>query len=232
VLFVDEVLAVGDAQFQKKCFERVRSIGKTGRTIIFVSHNMAAMRQVCQRGMILDRGTVIAEGPIDEVADRYLASVDARSGAGIQCETPSCILHDVQLRSLTSPVIKTYDRVEVRVRFTAKVRINDPGMYICFQSLDNHRIAGVISNDLATFDAVQAGETAELGFVIDNFPLLAGSYNLEIQFRDDAEHKYEFVPTMLRFDVAETPVYGGHTLDHWFGVVALNATPLCTRFHG
>src|SRR5207253_774836 len=59
VLLVDEVLAVGDAQFQKKCFEKVRQIGDSGRTIIFVSHNMAAVRQVCSRGIVLDGGRVV-----------------------------------------------------------------------------------------------------------------------------------------------------------------------------
>ena len=60
ILLVDEVLAVGDAQFQKKCFEKVRSVGRSGRTILFVSHNMAALRQVCQRGIVLQGGTVVA----------------------------------------------------------------------------------------------------------------------------------------------------------------------------
>lgn len=229
ILLVDEVLAIGDAQFQKKCFERVRNIGSSGRTILFVSHNMAAMRQICNRGIVLDRGNLIADGDIDEVTDQYLSSVDSATMRGGQYETPSCVLHEVGIRSLTGPVIKTFDRVEVRVGFTAKVKLRDPGLYICFQGLDNHRIAGVISNDLKTFPPVEAGESIELGFVIDDFPLLAGTYNLEVQFRDSEEHKYEFVPTLFRFDVVETPVYGGHKIDHWFGTVGLKATPLQER---
>ena len=225
ILLVDEVLAVGDAQFQKKCFERVRNIGTSGRTIIFVSHNMAALRQVCSRGIILDHGRVIAEGNIDEVADRYLASVDAPMASGLNYETPSCILRDVSIRSLTGPVIKTSDRIEVRVRFTAKTPLRAPGLYLCFQGLDNARIAGVISNDLKSFPPVAAGQTLEMGFVIDDLPLLPGTYNLEVQFRDASEYKFEFVPTLFRFDVVETPVYGGAKIDHWLGTVALKASP-------
>jgi len=225
ILLVDEVLAVGDAQFQKKCFERVRNIGNTGRTIIFVSHNMAALRQVCSRGIILDHGRVQGEGNIDEVADRYLASVDAPMASGLDYETPSCILRDVSIRSLTGPVIKTCDRVEVRVRFTTKTALRDPGLYVCFQGLDNSRIAGVISNDLKSFPSVAAGETLDMGFVIEDLPLLPGTYNLEVQFRDASEYKFEFVPTLFRFDVVETPVYGGAKVDHWLGSVALKASP-------
>ncbi len=225
ILLVDEVLAVGDAQFQKKCFERVRNIGTSGRTIVFVSHNMAALRQVCSRGIILDHGRVIGEGNIDEVADRYLASVDAPMASGLDYETPSCILRNLSIQSLNGPVIKTSDRVEVRVRFTTKTALRDPGLYLCFQGLDNSRIAGVISNDLKTFPPVAAGQTLEMGFVIDDLPLLPGTYNLEVQFRDGSEYKFEFVPTLFRFDVVETPVYGGSKIDHWLGTVALKARP-------
>src|SRR2546423_1199605 len=59
ILLVDEVLAVGDAQFQKKCFEKFRHISSGGRTIVFVSHNMAALRTVCKRGLVLRHGAVV-----------------------------------------------------------------------------------------------------------------------------------------------------------------------------
>jgi lipopolysaccharide transport system ATP-binding protein len=225
ILLVDEVLAVGDAQFQKKCFEKVRSVGRSGRTILFVSHNMAALRQVCRRGIVLENGHVIADGEINAVADQYLASVDLASASGVQSETASCILRDMQIRSLSGPVIKTFDAVEVRARFTAKVPMNGPGIYICFMTLDSDRLAGVVSTDLTTFPRLAAGQTVEMGFTIQDFPLLAGAYNLELQFRDDAERKYEFVPVMFRFEVVETPVYGMRKTDTWFGQVGLRATP-------
>ena len=92
ILLVDEVLAVGDAQFQKKCFEKMRAVGQSGRTILFVSHNMAALRQVCQRGIVLESGSVVADGEINDVADQYLASVQMARATELQAETPTCIL--------------------------------------------------------------------------------------------------------------------------------------------
>src|SRR5574339_661062 len=75
ILVVDEVLAVGDAAFQKKCLGRMRDISSQGRTVLFVSHNMAAIRSLCDRGILLANGEKRFEGPAGECVDRYLAEV-------------------------------------------------------------------------------------------------------------------------------------------------------------
>jgi lipopolysaccharide transport system ATP-binding protein len=72
ILFVDEVLAVGDAEFQKRSLGRIEEMGATGRTVIFVSHSMPAMLRLCPRAILLDHGRVIAEGPTHEVVRAYL----------------------------------------------------------------------------------------------------------------------------------------------------------------
>jgi len=225
ILLVDEVLAVGDVQFQKKCFEKVRSVGRSGRTILFVSHNMAALRQACQRGIVLQGGTVVADGEINETADLYLASVGKPDAAALMSETPSYFVKDVSISCGGTPVIKTMEQVEVRVEVTAKTDIVEPGLYVCFQTLENVRIAGVDFRDFASVPRLAAGKTMALGFTFNDFPLLPGSYQMEVYVKDWARAKAELVPQSFRFDVAETPVYGGRKLDYWFGLVVLNATP-------
>lgn len=74
ILIVDEVLAVGDIRFQKKCLGKMEDVAKRGRTVIFVSHNMPAVRSLCTRGILLDQGKIIRDGPINEVVHDYLAS--------------------------------------------------------------------------------------------------------------------------------------------------------------
>ena len=72
ILIVDEVLAVGDAQFQKKCLGKMGEVAaQQGRTVLFVSHNMTAMRSLCARALLLDRGSISTSGPIGEVAATY-----------------------------------------------------------------------------------------------------------------------------------------------------------------
>jgi lipopolysaccharide transport system ATP-binding protein len=72
VLLVDEVLAVGDAAFQKKCLGKMDDVAKHGRTVLFVSHNMPAVQSLCSRTIWLDEGRVVATGPSDDVVTRYL----------------------------------------------------------------------------------------------------------------------------------------------------------------
>jgi len=75
ILLVDEVLAVGDASFQKKCLGKMGDVAKEGRTVLFVSHNMTALRSLCQRAVCLDEGIIVDDGPADKVVSRYLQTV-------------------------------------------------------------------------------------------------------------------------------------------------------------
>nr|WP_051445294.1 polysaccharide ABC transporter ATP-binding protein [Desulfocurvus vexinensis] len=72
ILLVDEVLAVGDADFQRKCLDRMDGVARSGRTILFVSHNMAAVRRLCERVVVLRAGRVAFDGPVDEGVGAYL----------------------------------------------------------------------------------------------------------------------------------------------------------------
>lgn len=74
ILVVDEVLAVGDAEFQKKCMGRMGDAARGGRTVLFVSHNMTAVEALCQRAVWLEGGRVMADGPTPEVVERYLST--------------------------------------------------------------------------------------------------------------------------------------------------------------
>ena len=99
ILLVDEVLAVGDAAFQKKCLGKMSDVARHGRTVLFVSHNTAAMLNLCRRGILLEKGKMIADGAIELVIQQYLKS----------------------LRAVTSRDLKSYtDRQgKGRVRFTS-----------------------------------------------------------------------------------------------------------------
>jgi lipopolysaccharide transport system ATP-binding protein len=74
ILMVDEVLAVGDARFQKRCLSKMQDVGQQGRTVLFVSHNMPAITRLCERAILLDEGRVLADGPSHQVVSAYLNS--------------------------------------------------------------------------------------------------------------------------------------------------------------
>jgi lipopolysaccharide transport system ATP-binding protein len=79
ILLVDEVLAVGDAQFQKKCMGKMGDLAAAGRTVLFVSHNLSAVTGLCQRALWIDRGKLLADGPVDEIAGQYVATLSSGS---------------------------------------------------------------------------------------------------------------------------------------------------------
>lgn len=83
ILVVDEVLAVGDLEFQKKCLGKMEDVAKEGRTVIFVSHNMAAVRSLCGSGILLRDGAIEYKGDISQVIDEYLSGSTATNAAAI-----------------------------------------------------------------------------------------------------------------------------------------------------
>ena len=85
VLLVDEVLSVGDAEFQARCLGRMEDIGATGRTVLFVSHNMEAVSRLCDRAILLDEGRIVRDGKSEEVVAEYLQTT---AGAGSHREWP------------------------------------------------------------------------------------------------------------------------------------------------
>lgn len=98
ILVVDEVLAVGDAQFQKKCLGKMGDVAKAGRTVLFVSHNMGAIRQLCSKSVWLDRGRVEDYGLTTSVISAYLRSSDNSSIHGSEVIFPENSQKEAQLR--------------------------------------------------------------------------------------------------------------------------------------
>ena len=85
ILIVDEVLAVGDMAFQRKCLARMREVGRSGCTVLFVSHNMPAIESLCTRAVLLDGGTVVLDGGVRElVAEYHRRVMDAHAGQGVE----------------------------------------------------------------------------------------------------------------------------------------------------
>jgi lipopolysaccharide transport system ATP-binding protein len=91
ILIIDEVLAVGDAEFQKKCMGKMEDVSKNGRTILFVSHNMASMKTLCERGILMAKGKVAGDGPMVKTIETYLSSANKVSQSGLIPDNSSSI---------------------------------------------------------------------------------------------------------------------------------------------
>ena len=118
ILLVDEVLAVGDAEFQKKCMQRIEQVGKHGQTVLFVSHNIQAVLRLCSRALLIDQGRLMQAGPVHEVAAAYLSIGGANQGERIYPEGPYAPgdsvarLRSVRVRSRSGETLATVDLVQ------------------------------------------------------------------------------------------------------------------------
>jgi lipopolysaccharide transport system ATP-binding protein len=125
ILIVDEVLAVGDAAFQRKCLGKMESVAGEGRTVLFVSHQMDAVQRLCNKGLLLHKGRLLHEAPMDHVIDRYTTARDTSSGTFILTppetgEHPGWITEISVLdeADAPSPEVPVLDPFKVQVRFT------------------------------------------------------------------------------------------------------------------
>lgn len=101
VLVVDEVLAVGDAEFQKKCLGKMKDVSEHGRTVLFVSHNMAAVKSICRRAIQVEKGKIVCEGNSEEVVDHYLRGDNNLSTTRSWLEPEMPGTKDIQIRRLS-----------------------------------------------------------------------------------------------------------------------------------
>jgi lipopolysaccharide transport system ATP-binding protein len=154
ILLVDEVLAVGDAEFQQRSLGRMETLSGTGRTVLFVSHNMQAINQLCDRAILLDGGRIVEDGNTSKVVTRYLHSA-LRSGSQISWPDDASAPGDNLARLLSVRVVdedgQTIDTVDVRrpvgieIGFRvlregppvfAKIKVSDNQGAIAFNAMD------------------------------------------------------------------------------------------------
>jgi ABC-2 type transport system ATP-binding protein/lipopolysaccharide transport system ATP-binding protein len=159
ILVVDEVLAVGDVEFQAKCLGRMSHVGREGRTVVFVSHNLDAIAQLCGRCMWLEKGEIAAIGPTPEVIDQYLATQKlwADSAEYAQDALGRVTLDTVLVRDTAGRPTTTLQRdceLMVEVQFTVHTRV--PGLDLAAQ-ITNLRGVEVLNE--AWSDTVQQRPT-------------------------------------------------------------------------
>jgi lipopolysaccharide transport system ATP-binding protein len=124
ILIVDEVLAVGDASFQRKCLGKMQDVASGGRTVLFVSHNMAAVTRLCSRGILLRDGKIVTDGRIDSVVGAYLRGTDD-SPVSIDYESTGRMPGNEHARLLAARVVsRNMDAAIVDIRESVRLEID------------------------------------------------------------------------------------------------------------
>lgn len=171
ILVVDEVLAVGDAEFQKKAIGKMQDVSKgEGRTVLFVSHNMASVRQLCNTGLLLDKGSVAMMGSMGEVIDRYVSdsvgldTVNAVWHKNVLDEKPIQIMH-VEIHNhqgIPSTSMSCDETFVIELTLNLKERV--PGLYCLggiFRTKDELKVYVADSRDsqLCNIEQLPLGES-------------------------------------------------------------------------
>ncbi len=182
VVLLDEVLAVGDVAFQAKCLDRISGLRKSGRTIVFVSHDLASVYRLCDRALLLDRGQILMEGAPRAVIDRYQQTAISQAD-GLQTSDPNKRAECIDV-SFSSPepdqAVRTGYPMIARLRYRASTPIPDamfrislywPSGYLCAQLTNETDDQG---------RALKIG-TGTIEFHCPVLPVVPGLYRVDVE---------------------------------------------------
>jgi ABC-type polysaccharide/polyol phosphate transport system ATPase subunit len=208
ILLIDEVLAVGDAEFQQKCTDKITEFKRDGRTIVIVSHSMSSVQNLCDQVALLEHGNLVTVGTPVEVIDEYLSDVfhdrvfdpegGTRWGSG-EIRIDRFELLD----STGKPVehLHTGDAVTFRLHCRADQPVRRPLFGVAIHTIDGMYVAGPNTRDAGVFLDDVVGEQV-LDLRIDHLMLVPGSYDVTAAIHDETgTHPYDFRNKVMRFDV-------------------------------
>jgi lipopolysaccharide transport system ATP-binding protein len=225
LLIMDEVLAVGDASFQEKCFETFNKYKREGKTIVLVSHDLNSLEEYCDRVLLLNKGEVIADGPAAEVTSAYHRMIADHAMATAHDLPVAHTLGDlsragskaIQIMSVglldgNSQPARRFETGDPMILTIELLAHRDVGEFVCGMSI--RRSDGVLVTgtntllDHVTVASDPPGGVISIRYTIDSLPLLAGGYTLQIALEDMAgATTYDHADPAASFHIENT---GGH----------------------
>jgi lipopolysaccharide transport system ATP-binding protein len=213
ILIVDEVLAVGDAEFQKKCLGKMDEVSKReGRTVLFVSHNMAAIQALCNSGIILNEGQIALHKGINIAIDQYLKSFGQNFRLLQSCGDYVDSVLIRQKENSESTVFKYGDDIIFEFRLSEK--FNFQLHHIGFFIIDASGIK-IGAASTAMIKALNYGieaKTQNISFVLKAPPLIEGKYSVDISITNKIGGRLEYLSSAAEFEIIATDIFGTGTL--------------------
>jgi lipopolysaccharide transport system ATP-binding protein len=217
ILIVDEVLAVGDVQFQKKCFGKMEDVGKEGRTVIFVSHNMPTIQALCQRAIWLQKGSVQIDDKSEKVISSYLtiglnlaeAEVDLTSHPRRNNSQESAIKRIWLLNSegLKKNVILMGSKVSIYIEFKLSRSFKNPAFGFGIEDEYGKRIFSLNNYMKPTSSPTTNIISGIACLTINSLPLLPGSYFITPSIAENQHTLIDFVEQAISIEVQPYDIY-------------------------
>jgi lipopolysaccharide transport system ATP-binding protein len=234
ILLVDEVLAVGDAAFQKKCLGKMSEVSQSGRTVLFVSHNMATIVNLCERVAVIEKGRLAYLGSCEKGIRRYLSHLGATKGAEIDLSehpnrrpglTP--ILGKMRLldgRGKATTQFLCGEPMAIELSVNPQCSISEPHFAIGFEDSLGCRLF-TVATYLSNTAPASLRRTRHVVCHLDQLPLAPGRYSLSVNAGPQHAVWNDFIDQAVWFDVIATDFYGnGKLANPDWGRVLLRST--------
>jgi lipopolysaccharide transport system ATP-binding protein len=231
ILIVDEVLAVGDAEFQKKCLGKIDEVARGGRTVLFVSHNMQAVAALCQRAIILHRSAMTFDGPTDNAIGQYMTN--QRRTAGQYWErAPGNRLGSTGFEELSVSVVGVQPEMILCCSIRVRVASVRAGSFIAVDITDplGVPLMQAIPRELPFVPS--APGLYEYCLEIFLPPMIPGTYLLSFWIGPHYTETYELVTNALGFEIVDSPTRGRvypQTSNHGYVIPPSRCTLVQTR---
>jgi lipopolysaccharide transport system ATP-binding protein len=219
ILLVDEVLAVGDAEFQKKCLGKMESVAGEGRTVLFVSHNMDAIQRLCGRSILLEGGHVALDDHTRQVVQRYLTtryidgsgdvslnSLPREEGLGERVKLTRCTV--LNSRGETSNRLLFGEPFTISLEATSQLQLHDLSFFIGIDSSTEQRITTINSGDSGKVLSMLPKSPIRIYARVDKLVLKPGAYLLTVGIRSGSRYKLDRLPHIMQVEVMSA-VYQG-----------------------
>jgi lipopolysaccharide transport system ATP-binding protein len=223
ILIVDEVLAVGDAAFQQKCLGKMGQVSRSGRTVLFVSHSMTAVKALCTRAVLLEKGRLVLDGEVDEVVNRYLTAGTGAAATGVIPEdaprypdaTGEARFRSVRVTTLgREPVSQLYFGQPFRVRFVCDVleEIPDGHYEVSISTRDGTHVTYATTMDGGAGPRRLAPGRHELTATFEGLTLLPRQYTIDLGVHHQNGTTADYVQRVYDFTVLRVAEEGD---DHY-----------------
>lgn len=206
ILIVDEVLAVGDRQFQQKCIGKMRDVSKLGRTVLFVSHNMNAITALCSKVIVLKQGGVIFNGKVEDSLQYYGASSSVSGCIDLASKKPGAYLQSlniIQNGNSSSGILQVDDKVDLIFGLKVAKPLSKTRLAVAFTNMRGERVFAVgswLGPD--QMPVLRQDSTVTISFRMP--PIIPGRYALDIGFYDAEAGVNEEFYSAGAVEVAET----------------------------
>jgi energy-coupling factor transporter ATP-binding protein EcfA2 len=219
ILIIDEVLAVGDEEFQQRCFQKIEQFRREGRTIVFVSHGLSQVSQFCHRALWLEKGIVQTLGPAFEVVSEYTGAahhVEHVETSDISDEpldrwgTGEVRITKVALSSLDGRDANTFESgqpLKVRIEYEINSPVSELVVGLRITHLHGFNVFGS-NTKRRGLTIPTTSRKGVVNFVVDSLPILEGTFDLTIDVSDNAEvNPYDHIEKGFRFNVVQNGTF-------------------------